>query len=787
MYSRTARLVKVLTQANHFSNLGHEEKQKIFRHVEKVKSIMQEPQLDKDALYAELASLEKKMEEVLSFERKLLGREADIKHLEHQLNDLRHKLSLSDSKQLRKRLDRILFLLGELAARADAHAHSKELHEERIAQVDKKVNSFLLQNTKNNNQLISPMSSLEKRYAKLKDNPEIPMVYLQSIESRILAIRQKLRDNQIPSDEEFTTKPIPQPWLIIPEEVGTKPVTHHMLFPHSERNFVRMASAPVEAEPELPSINARKEFLPPPHPSLESSESSSESYIPPNAQKDDIPSIVTVKKKHLSPGLRSVVSVKGEEPEQEIAPVNMCSATEKKPLIAERLKMHPQSVVAKQSEPFPSDLSDVLSFPKNQIPESNTPSHKKAWIPSVVTVKRKPLPPRFPFISSIISIKRKGEEPPQTVLSPKLYNIPTALEEEKPSPPVLQTSKGSTTDLPSIITVKKIFHTDIHQQIVPEKIHSASRNTGEKDIEKLVPSSLDLHTLPTLPPENMEIELLPAPTLRLKTKVKSLLHIHHVKHPRPLITEKPKIRLPPAPKLNLKTKVKHLPPIHLKPYLPLISEKPLPPAPKLNIGANVESLPRITHAQPHLPLIIEKQKVLHLQTTKPRREPLHILQLLHIASKKKSLAPKIRAKKERITHHVPPTKPLHFLPPIFEKRRHRPAITFQKGAHPSKPLHLLGMLHIKKESDTSRQKMIRRKVKHHVPSASKLLQMLPHITLKKKVASKQPEVKSKPVAPISLEDVPSPPHDKLNIDAELAEMEAQIEEDQRSPSRRKKA
>ena len=66
MYSRTAQLVKVLAQANQ----SYEDKPKLLHHIDKVKSIVQGQQLDRSALSMELAHLEKKMHNLLSFERK---------------------------------------------------------------------------------------------------------------------------------------------------------------------------------------------------------------------------------------------------------------------------------------------------------------------------------------------------------------------------------------------------------------------------------------------------------------------------------------------------------------------------------------------------------------------------------------------------------------------------------------------------------------------------------------------------------------------------------------------
>ena len=777
MYSRTAQLVKVLAQANQ----SYEDKPKLLHHIDKVKSIVQGQQLDRSALSMELAHLEKKMHNLLSFERKLAGKEGEIVHLEHQLNDMRSKLSLADSKQLRRRLDRILFLLGELGARADAHAQSNELHDERVAQIDKKINSFMEKDAKKN-KLELRLSALEARYAKLNNNSEIPLEHLQAIEARLHSIRQKYNPNEHEEMEKFTFQVIPRPRLVSPEEVQ-RPVAHRFLSPHSEGlRMLPQVAKNVEAELELPSINGRKGSAP-----YDESENPSSVFSKENGY-NDLSSIVTLKR----------------APHHE---KQLSGSSRKNQLLEKNIEQEPSAVNGNSMEQEDTSYTQELTSDRSRLPtETND-------LPSVVTVNRKPLLPKLPAIISIKASTFSGERNSSysklSTKNPLISSVTDGYSGKEvltaKAPPIAMPrmpAQQSRKSLPSIITVKHPIYEIIRSEqksvsssiILPseeDEFHAqpafSKQSTMQEDAE--LPSAPALNLKKSASElaafEEQKIELPSAPQLRLKKK--------HMELEQPPMGEKPNIELPPAPRLHLKSKVKRLPKLE-----PLQSPIELPPAPQLRLKSKIKplsplkfsksplsSLPKIN--LPPAPQLSLKNKVPFLppafkhssrvSLTLPqvkKQKPLRILQLLHIAKSVKKM------------HH----QPLHFLPPIrkpnnarssealhFLKLLHsakKKKFTVKKEIKPQKPLHLLKLLHIAKSK--------RRPVKKH---PSNLLNLLPRISLKKKQVRLKPLMA--PKSSINLEDVPSPPHDKVNIEAELAEMKAQIEAEQRSHSRRKKA
>ena len=186
MNTKALRLVKYLAQAS--KQEKKEEHHELVKQVKKVKTLAKKTQTQ--PLQEELVKLESQISQVLKLEKNLLRREqTDVTSLNNQLNDLRLRLSVSESGPLRQRLDRILFLLGELTSRIDSYATMKEARQKRIEEIEKKVKESVERNFKEIITIEKSISSLDTRYSELKQNRDIDQKHLKRIESKLKELR----------------------------------------------------------------------------------------------------------------------------------------------------------------------------------------------------------------------------------------------------------------------------------------------------------------------------------------------------------------------------------------------------------------------------------------------------------------------------------------------------------------------------------------------------------------------------------------------------------------------
>lgn len=293
MTSKAVHLVRHLAHATRAQSAHTQNKEELIGQVQKVKFLVKEPRVRKDVLYDELARLETQVGLVLNLEKHLIRKETgDINDLKNQLRDMRLRQSLTESGELPKRLDRILFLISELAARVDSYASVKENREKRMEELEGKIKESVERNFKELITLEKSITALERRYEELKQNRDVDQKHLRHIERRLKELRQKLLEKKgeiaekrkeefekklwgmpLKPEEElpapkpvsalsFTPKPIPPPVVVeseVPEEQET-PLTpekpeprHKMLFPEF---------APSMGEEKKPSFPLFKEEKP---------------------------------------------------------------------------------------------------------------------------------------------------------------------------------------------------------------------------------------------------------------------------------------------------------------------------------------------------------------------------------------------------------------------------------------------------------------------------------------------------------------------------------------------
>ncbi len=191
--------------------------------------------------------LEQQLTRILRLEQTLLRKERiDTVSLQRQIHELREQLALSGSDELRRRLGRIEFLIGELGARVDTYVSMKERHDRRVEELEQRIKSNIDRNFQEILAVEKSIAALEKRAGELRQERDVDQNYLRTIDQRLDELRQRLfakklalagkrggsavpaAEKQKPEAEEsaaFPGTPLPPPAALPSSE------QHRMLFP----------------------------------------------------------------------------------------------------------------------------------------------------------------------------------------------------------------------------------------------------------------------------------------------------------------------------------------------------------------------------------------------------------------------------------------------------------------------------------------------------------------------------------------------------------------------------
>lgn len=237
----TTQLVRALARAA--QPVTDEHKRELFQRVQKLKNVAEQPHVDK-GMRDDVLQLEQHLARVLCMEEDLLKQQKNAAGMKKQMQHLR----LQSDQELSKKLDRIQFLLGELAARMNTMARSRVNHEKRKRELDKKI-----QRTANNSVFQKKLNELERKLEKKKKN--ISPERLAAIRERIESIRSRVEQ------KEFI---IPPPRFVYPEK---QQVQHKMFFQEQMMHIPKeplLEFKPFDTPAEQPLSTLESELPPPP-------------------------------------------------------------------------------------------------------------------------------------------------------------------------------------------------------------------------------------------------------------------------------------------------------------------------------------------------------------------------------------------------------------------------------------------------------------------------------------------------------------------------------------------
>ena len=290
MASRALHLARHLAQAADARDSRREstmQHQQLLGHVQRMKMLSaraQRPELNEAC-----TMLEQQLTRILRLEQTLLRKERiDTVSLQRQIHELREQLALSGSDELRRRLGRIEFLIGELGARVDTYVGMKERHDRRVEELEQRIKSNIDRNFQEILAVEKSIAALEKRAGELRQERDVDQSYLRTIDQRLDELRQRLfakklalagkrgggavpaTEKQKPEAEESAAllgAPAP-PLTALPS-----PEQHRMLFPPPMQQTKGSVGFPLFKEkpvPALPAEELQEEPLPeiPPPPGM---------------------------------------------------------------------------------------------------------------------------------------------------------------------------------------------------------------------------------------------------------------------------------------------------------------------------------------------------------------------------------------------------------------------------------------------------------------------------------------------------------------------------------------
>lgn len=187
-------LVKSIVRATQTGQTPDQRHEELLSQVKRLRTLVGKS--TKEKLHDELKKLEGGLQEVLGLERSLLQKESrDVAALQQELQDMKLRFALGG--ELQKRLDKVLFLLSELSARADTFASVKEEQKQRMAEFESRIQGSM---ERNYNELLTiekSVAALEQKYAELRDTSGMSARHVRHIEARLNRLRQQLFEKKV--------------------------------------------------------------------------------------------------------------------------------------------------------------------------------------------------------------------------------------------------------------------------------------------------------------------------------------------------------------------------------------------------------------------------------------------------------------------------------------------------------------------------------------------------------------------------------------------------------------
>lgn len=166
-------------------------KKKVKKQLDKIKKIGPKNKNIKK----EIEKLERYILDALFLEEQILNKEnQDFSKIQNQINELK---STEQPSQLKLRIEKLENLIGELASRVESYMDVETQRDQRVEEVQKKIQKNLNTNFKELMELSKKIINMEDKLEKLRESEKLDEKHLSSIEQKIESLREKLRQKQI--------------------------------------------------------------------------------------------------------------------------------------------------------------------------------------------------------------------------------------------------------------------------------------------------------------------------------------------------------------------------------------------------------------------------------------------------------------------------------------------------------------------------------------------------------------------------------------------------------------
>jgi len=226
MYSLKSKQLLIRTAKLSQKNEEKISKKEIKKKINQIKYLASKKKLSKGTLKAEIRRLEKQLQGVFTLEGKLEEEKRQINALKRQTKELKQQLTHAKDIALRRKINKISFLIGELIAKSEIR---KEAKVQKALQKIIKKKKTLAPLPKKTALTLKKIDELKAKLFVIKKSGQCPPEKIAQLEKRITDLEKKLPVSTALTSKEIkhkmlfgpkTEEPEPKPEEFIPEIQG---------------------------------------------------------------------------------------------------------------------------------------------------------------------------------------------------------------------------------------------------------------------------------------------------------------------------------------------------------------------------------------------------------------------------------------------------------------------------------------------------------------------------------------------------------------------------------------
>lgn len=232
---KTKQLLKSLAKAGQQMQQTQSKHESVVAQLEKVKELSQQKAVPKRQLSEELEVLSQMLGGISDMQGQLLRKEDEqAAEVKRELRELKLKLSLVQSGDLSRKLDRIGFLITELTTRVNNYVDIKTDRERRVEELERKIKEQVSVNYRELQKLEQSVEALQEKYNELRESGKYSREHLSAVEKKLDELRlsvlkkkeqiiaRRQEELMLPRVESVQKKLLPAPKPRMPSSAQSK-------------------------------------------------------------------------------------------------------------------------------------------------------------------------------------------------------------------------------------------------------------------------------------------------------------------------------------------------------------------------------------------------------------------------------------------------------------------------------------------------------------------------------------------------------------------------------------